>query len=322
MTDTPLTAPPTERTFENALRDNPIFYLMFAVVTGTLAVLYYRALFDLYAAWIVTDSYYSHGFLIPPICLYFVWQKRAELRVAPLQPALSGYMLLAAACLMLLASDSLGLRLFGQLSLLPMIAGLILIFFGRRHLALLWFPIVFLVFMIPIPSSITQSLSLRVKLLATDSAVRLARLFTLPMVRDGSFVHFGDDQFLVGEVCGGLRSLIALIAFGSLMSYISKTRLWARLLILLISGPVAIISNMFRIFGLCVVGYFWGSKIAAGRFHDVSGILIFVVAFALLFAIEAILRRLVPEVPRRPAPAPPHSLSNDDKPRASQREAS
>jgi exosortase len=120
-------------------------------------------------------------------------------------------------------------------------------------------------------------------------------LFTLPMVRDGSFVHFGDDKLLVGEVCGGLRSLIALIAFGAIMSYISKTRVLARLLILLISGPVAIVSNMIRIFGLCVVGYFWGSSIAAGKFHDISGILIFVVAFILLFAFEAVLRRFAPE---------------------------
>jgi exosortase len=296
---------------ENAARSNPLFYLGGAIITTLLAATYAGVFSDLYWAWMATDSYYSHGFLIPPISLFFVWQKRAELRRAPLEPSLAGYALLAPACLLLLASDFLGLRLIGQLSLIPMIAGLILIFFGRRHLALLWFPVVFLLFMIPIPPSITQSISLRVKLLATDSAVRLARLFTLPMVRDGSYVHFGNDQLLVGEVCGGLRSLIALIAFGALMSYISKTRLWARLLILLIAGPVAIVANMLRIFGLCVVAYFHGSQMATGRFHDVSGILIFVVAFVLLFSIEALLRRIAPQLDKASAPTGGHAPQGD-----------
>ncbi len=287
-------SPDGKHTFEADLRRSPLFYVACAAITALLVVLYYRIFRDLHTAWTAVDSYYSHGFIVPPICLYFVWQKRRELMTEPIRSNSIGYVLILSACLMLLASDSLGVRLAGQISLLPMLAGLVLIFFGSRHLALVWFPIVFLAFMIPIPASITQSLSLKIKLLATDSAVRLARLFTLPMVRDGSFVHFGDDKLLVGEVCGGLRSLIALIAFGALMSYISKTRFLARMVILLISGPVAIIANMLRIFGLCVVGYFWGSTIAAGRFHDISGILIFVVAFILLFAIEALLRRLAP----------------------------
>ena len=293
-----LKAPPASSVSSSSLSPSTLFCVGAAIITGLLAVSYAGAFREFYRAWTATDSYYSHGFLIPPICLYFVWQKRAELRAATLEPTLAGFALLAPACLLLLAGDSLGLRLLGQFSMIPMIAGLILVFFGRRHLALLWFPLVFLLFMIPIPPSITQSLSLRIKLLATDSAVRLARLFTLPMVRDGSFVHFGNDQLLVGEVCGGLRSFIALIAFGALISYMSKARLWARLVILLVAGPVAIVSNMLRIFALCVVAYFRGSQFATGRVHDVSGILIFVVAFILLFSFEALLRRIAPQVRR------------------------
>ena len=133
-----------------------------------------------------------------------------------------------------ISSDS---GVFGQLSMIPMLGGLILFLLGRRHARILWFPVAFLIFMVPIPPSLTQSIVLHIKLLATEAAVRLAQLATLPIIRDGSFVHFGDDQLLVGEVCGGLRSLIALLAFGALMCYISKTRLWARILILAVSGP-------------------------------------------------------------------------------------
>jgi len=301
MNPTPVADKEMRPTPDHFLRSNPMFFIAAAVIVGLFVLLYWRAFQGLYLSWRAIDSYYSHGFLIPPVSLYFVWQKREAFRNTPIVPCLWGYPALGVACILLLASDFLGLRVLGQLSLLPMLAGLILVFFGARHLALVWFPLAFLIFMIPIPASITQSLSLQIKLLATESAVRLCRLFTLPMIRDGSFVHFGNDRLLIGEVCGGLRSLIALIAFGALMSYLSKTRLWARLLILVVSGPVAIISNVLRICGLCVVGYYWGSEVAAGHFHDVSGILIFAVAFVLLFAFESFLRRIAPA----PSSGPP-----------------
>jgi exosortase len=108
-------------------------------------------------------------------------------------------------------------------------------------------------------------------------------------------VHFGEDFLLVGEVCGGLRSLIALLALGALMAYISKTHWIARLLLFVAIAPiVAILTNVLRIFSLCVVGYFYGSEVAAGTFHDVSGILIFVVAFVLFLSLEGLLRKLLP----------------------------
>ncbi len=278
----------------DTLRKGQGLYVAGALVIGLFTVLYWRVFQGLYLNWTAVDSYYSHGFLIPPISLYFVWKQRDALLKAPIVPNAWGYVLLVATCLWLLASDFLGLRVFAQVSILPMLAGLILAFFGTRHLQLMWFPLAFLVFMIPIPPSLTQSISLRIKLLATELAVRLAQLVTLPVIRDGSYIRFNHDQLLVGEVCGGLRSLIALLAFGALMSYLSKTRTWARLVILAVSGPIAVVSNITRIFGLCVVGYFWGSGVAAGKFHDISGVLIFVVAFVLLFALESLLRWLAP----------------------------
>lgn len=267
-------------------------WLAFAV----FLVLYSPEFIEIRKGWSMVDSYYSHGFLIPPISGYLLWKMRDKLRALPIEPEpVFGYALLILTGLGLVLADFLSLRVFMQLSMLPMLAALILIFHGKRHLAMVAFPLAFLVFMIPLPQSITQGVSLNIKLLATESAVRLTRLFTFPMVRDGSFVHFGDDKLLVGEVCGGLRSLISLLAFGALMANISKTRLWARILLFVVSGPVAVLSNIFRIFFLCVVGYYWGSGTATGRVHDVSGVLIFAVAFVLFLAFETVLRRIAPE---------------------------
>lgn len=263
-------------------------------IVALLAVCYSRVLAELRGSWDRVDSYYSHGYLIPPVSLYFAWAQRSVLRALPRRPSGWGYVLLGASCAALLAAEGLGLRVVGQLSLLTALAGLVLSLYGARHLRALWFPLVFLLFMVPIPASLTQSVSLHIKLLATEGAVRLARVFTLPIVRDGSFVVFGTDRLLIGEVCGGLRSMIALLALGALMSYMAKVRLWAKWFLLALSAPIAVVSNILRILVLCVVGYLWGSENATGWVHDISGFLIFVAAFTLFFFCERVLHRWAP----------------------------
>lgn len=263
-----------------------------------LVFCYLKTFSQLYTTWLAADSYYLHGFLIPPVSLFFVWRKRQELLAEPVRPSWIGHVMVGIACLMLLVGDLLGLRFACQLSLVVMLAGLIPALWGVRHLAILWFPIAFLLMMIPIPTSIIQSISLNIKLFATEAAVRMARLAFLPIVREGSYVYFGDDHFIIGDVCGGLRSLISLISVGAVVAYISNARPWARLVLLAFSGPIAVLANVARIFLLCVVGYHWGSKTATGTFHDVSGLLIFLVAFILLFSLDSLLRRIAPEKPQ------------------------
>ncbi len=272
-----------------------LFELKDLVVVALLIVLYRNVAYELRAGWTLVDSYYSHGFLIPFISLFFVWRERKNLGALPRKPSVWGYLWVAGAAGMLFVGDFLGFGVLTHMSLLPMITGVLLLTHGAARTRTIWFPIAFLFFMIPIPASITQSLALRLKLLATESAVQLANLFTFPMVREGSYVHFGDDFLLVGEVCGGLRSMIALLALGALMAYISKTRWIARMFLFLIAAPfVAILTNILRIFSLCVVGYFYGSGVAAGTFHDVSGILIFLTAFICFFTLEGLLRKALP----------------------------
>lgn len=222
------------------------------------------------------------------IALYFHEKSRSVSSLA--YPVIIGAMLLT------LVGDFLGFRVFMELAMLPMLLGLCLLTQGNERTRRLWFPLAYLIFMIPIPASLTQSIALKLKLFATQCSVALANLFTLPMLQQGSFIHWstseGPDRLLVGDVCGGLRSLIALLAFGALMAYLSKTKMWGRLVVLALAGPIAVISNIFRIFLLCVVGYFFGSDIAAGKVHDVSGYLIFVVAFILFFGLEHLVRRV------------------------------
>lgn len=286
-------------------RTTPLFEKRYVLVAAALVALYWRSVWEMSVVWSMEDSYYSHGYLVPFISLGIAWLKRKEVMRAPRQGTAWGFAWVAAGLLMLLFGDFLGFRVFGQLSLIPVLTGVFLLFLGTAATKALWFPLAFLVFMVPIPPSLTQSVALHLKLLAAEGAVQLARLMTLPMVREGSFIHFNGDKLLIGEVCGGLRSLISLLAIGALATYFSRTRPWARIFLLVMSVPIAIVSNVVRIFLLCVVGYFYGSETAASpKVHDTSGILIFVVAFVLFFALESWLRRVAPQDPAPDAPPP------------------
>jgi exosortase len=269
-------------------------YLYWAAIAVLLYVFFKQAGLGLYRNFSRPDSYYTHGFIVPLVSAYFVWRDREALRAEKTAPSRWGYLVLLLAVGMALFGDLLGFLIVTELAIPFMAIALILLFLGPRHLRLLWFPLAFLVFMIPVPDSVTASLVLRVKLLAAEGAVQLCHLFFLPMIREGSYIHFGADQLLVGEVCGGLRSMISLLALGAIMSYISQTRTWSRLLILACSGPIAVAANVIRIFFLCVVAYWRGSAFATGWVHDTSGVLIYVVAFVVLFAIEALLRKVAP----------------------------
>ncbi len=271
----------------------------YAVLFLVLGYLYWHASNEMYKVWKLSSSYYTHGFLVPIVSAVLIWQKRDRLAQLERIPALVGYVWIVGACLFLLMGDYLSFRVFSQLSLIPMIVGVCLLFEGTARTRTIWFPIAYLIFMIPIPPSLTQSILFKLKIVAAKSAVLLSNGLGLPMVQDGSRILWstplGIDQLQVGDVCGGLRSLIALLAFGALMAYLSKTQSWAKILLLAVSPFIAVIANVFRIFLLCIVGYFWGSEIAAGTVHDVSGYMIFVVAFAMFFGLEMLLRKYAPQ---------------------------
>ncbi|NUM54713.1 MAG: EpsI family protein [Candidatus Hydrogenedentes bacterium] len=298
MTDvsTPTSAP------RASSRPDATTVMLFAVVALLLVITYWRSCGELYVNWMLVDSYYTHGFLVPFISAYFAWRNRAALLAFSWRSSAWGIVWVAMASLLLVLGDFLGFRVFAHISLVPMLAGVVIAFAGTRLALGLWFPLLFLFFMIPIPPSLTQSIALQLKLMAASCAVWMANAITLPMIRDGSYIYFGTDRLLVGDVCGGLRSLIALLAIGAVAAYICPAKTWARLLILVLAGPIAIVSNIVRIFLLCVVGYFWGSEVAGGWVHDYSGFLIYAVAIALFTAIDIPLRRWAPASPDVGAP--------------------
>jgi exosortase len=240
---------------------------------------------------LAADSYYSHGFLVPLVSAYLIWRKRKRLKeLLPARPCKSGLALLVGGLILHLISTLLKINFGSYFSLLIVLAGLALYLFGKRITRELIFPLTFLIFMIPLPSVIIIAVSFKMKVLAAQTASWTVNLIGIPTTRDGSTIYLPESFLLVGDPCSGLRSLISLLALGTVFTQFISGGLIRKITLFLSSIPIALISNVLRIISLLLVTHIYGERAALGFFHDLSGILVFIFAFIGLIIIMRFLK--------------------------------
>jgi exosortase len=260
-------------------------------VTALLAALYYQILYRLGIHW-YADPDYSHGFLVPLMSAYFVWERREKLRALRVVPSPWGIVLLGGGLLMLVIGSA-GAELYMQrTSIIVVIAGLVLLVLGRKFLRALLFPIAFLFFMVPLPAIIVNAVSFPLQLFAAKTATFCLYNFGIPVLREGNVIVLAGTTLEVAEACSGIRSLQALLALGTVYAYFTQPVMWKRWTLVLLSIPIAIAANAFRVTGTGVLTHYWGVEAAQGFYHTFEGWLIFVVAFALLLGFGLLLSRI------------------------------
>lgn len=239
--------------------------------------------------WFARDSYYSHGILIPFVTGFLIWQKRKEL--AAITPARSpwGIPVIIVGMLIHIVSTLFRIYFTSGFSMLIVFVGLILFFYGSKVLKKILFPIMFLIFMIPVPMVVISNISFKMKLLAARIAALMLNNMGLAAIQEGSIIKMRYTQVVVDDVCSGLRSLISLGALGSIFAYWMDGAMWRRVLLFLSTIPIAIATNVARIIFLASVSEIWGSEYADGFVHDASGFMVFALAFVLLFAMGKVL---------------------------------
>ncbi len=229
------------------------------------------------------DPNYSHGFLIVPVALYFAWERRARLRAAAWQPSLAGLIIVLGSIATLIAG-TLGAELFlTRVSIIGLLAGSVLFVLGRQHLRVLLFPLAFLLLMIPIPSIIFNQITFPLQLLASRFGEWTLQLLSIPVLREGNVIILSNTTLEVAEACSGIRSLVSLLALGLVYGYFSDPRTWIRVAIVMATVPIAIVTNGARVAGTGIAAHYYGPEAALGFFHEFSGWLVFLVAFAILF---------------------------------------
>lgn len=250
---------------------------------GAFGYLYAAVIPDLVADW-DRDPDYSHGFLVPLLSGYFLWERRQTLAQLPCQPSLVGLgiMLLGFAILLL---GNIGAELFlMRMSIVVVLAGLALYNLGWSYFKKMAFPIGFLLFMIPWPAIVLNALTLPLQLLAARLSTVSLQMINLPVYREGNVIFLPHVTLEVVEACSGIRSLVSLLALATVYAYMTQHRFWQRAVLVVSAIPISIIANAFRIWGTGTLAHWYGPQTAEGFYHTFAGWLVFVVAFILLIS--------------------------------------
>jgi exosortase len=240
------------------------------------------------------------------VALYFVWERRHRVQALPLRPTVLGWFVVAAS-LVVLATGLLGAELFlTRISIIGVIIGVILFTGGWQHLRALAFPVGFLLLMIPIPAIIFNQIAFPLQLLASRVGQSSMSALNIPALREGNVIVLANITLEVAEACSGIRSLISLLTLGIVFGYFVDPRGGMRTAIALATIPIAVVANGLRVAGTGIAAHYYGPVAAEGFLHEFSGWLVFVVSFALLFAVQKLLAMLFPlRAPPPPAPRPP-----------------
>ncbi len=284
-----------------------------AAIAAALAVLYANVLAKLGFDW-WTDENYSHGLLVPFVVGFIVWLEFDQLKQAAEKPSvLLGFLLISFAFLMLLGG-TLGAELFTQrISLIVMLAGIVVYFFGARILTALVAPFLLLLLAVPIPQIIFNKIAFPLQIQASQAAVWGIRLFELPTVRKGNVIELlprGATQIValeVVEACSGIRSLMTLVTLALVLAYFTRSKsekiekgrfaflrnfdFWRTVILMFAAVPIAILTNAARVTATGVLTYYYGKQATEGAWHTSSGWLVYMFALALLLGLNVIVKK-------------------------------
>jgi EpsI family protein len=171
------------------------------------------------------------------------------------------------------------------------VVGLVLVLYGRR-IRYLIFPLIILLFIVPLPPYINRMLTFQLKLAASSLATLMLRVSGVSVFQDGNIIDLGVSQLQVVDACSGLRYLIPLLLLALLVGYFFSKGLWRRVGLLFFVIPISVFLNSFRIWVTGILTVNGHGELAENLFHDFTGWLIFMIAGAMLFGITLVLKRI------------------------------
>ncbi len=165
------------------------------------------------------------------------------------------------------------------------LTGIILLTNGVSALKHYLFPVVFLLFMVPIPGFILETLTYSLKESLSQLTVSLLYFLGYPIANIGVIIQIGQYQLLVADACSGLHSLISFIALGLVYLYLNPASRITSIMMILFIVPIALAGNFIRIILMALITYHLGD-IAGNYIHDYMGLLLFFITGGLLITIR------------------------------------
>jgi exosortase B len=257
-----------------------------------LAVMYAPVFHALWETVWQTDEQ-GHGPIILAVAGWLMWQRRSLLAAVAEKPqpaGWSGWLWVGVGLAFYLLGRIQSLVMFQMFSAIPLVTGVLAVTFGWAAVRIAAFPIFFLIFAVPLPGAVVDTLTSPLKQAVSWFAEQILFAVGYPIARTGVILMVGPYQLLVADACAGLNSMFTLEALGLLyMNIVGHTSKLRNVLLAILIIPMSFLANVIRVMTLVLVTYHFGDEAGQGIVHGAAGMLLFIVALFLMLLLDSLL---------------------------------
>jgi len=263
-----------------------------APLAVAVLLMYIPSLVDIFrGVWSTEEQ--AHGPIILAIALWLIYHNWGRMLDASEgdRPASLGWPLLVVSVCVYFLGRSQGIIIFEIGSIITTLMALLLITRGQRALQTLWFPFFFMLFMLPLPGSLVDLLTLPMKTAVSWVVDKVLYAAGYPISRTGVILQIGQYQLLVADACAGLHTLFTLEALGLLyLNLVRHNSLFRNIALAILIVPISFLSNVIRVIVLTLITYHLGDAAGQGFLHGFAGMVLFVSALLLIIGTDSLLR--------------------------------
>jgi len=279
----------------NYMNKRNLFFFLFFVLAFLMAYAPIKALYDSTSQ----REYYSHIVLIPLVSIYLVFQKRKLVFRELRNDRIAGISLLLAGALLYFVGRNVGTGL-NQNDFTAIIALAAVVFlnggfifsYGFRAFKAALFPLLFLIFVIPIPSALMNGFITFLQAGSTEFTNLLFMATGVPFLREGFVFHLPGMSVEVAKECSGIRSSLALLITAILAGHMFLNAWWKKIILAVLIIPITMFKNGIRILILTLMGTYWDPRwLTESSLHRDGGIVFFILALVLMAPILYWLRK-------------------------------
>jgi exosortase len=276
-------------TLAKSVKAPSVYFL--SVFAALVLLCYAPAVKSLMTDW-MTNEDMGHGFFVPLIAGYIVWQQWDEVKAIPIRPNWWGLALVLLGAVQSIVA-TLGVEMFlSRSALIITLTGVVWTLVGTAWLKKLSFPLLLLCFMVPLPALIYNSLTFPLQMLATQIAAATLSLLDIPVLRQGNILQLPSGPLSVVEACSGIRSLLSLTFLSLVYGYFFEKSRNIRIWLLVATIPIAILANSGRVTITGILSMV-RPEFAQGFFHESTGWVIFMLALGILVIFHQALTRSI-----------------------------
>ncbi|MGB4064285.1 MAG: exosortase B [Azonexus sp.] len=270
-------------------QSRPAIAEWFPIFIGLIA-LYVPTWVDLSSTIWATEAQ-AHGPIILSVALWFFWKQRLVIHDMPVAPSKAGWPLFVLGLLLYVIGRSQDILIFEVGSQIIVIASLLLIMRGWAALGAAWFPLFFLLFMIPLPGAFVDALTLPMKMAVSYVAENVLYWVGYPISRTGVILQIGQYKLLVADACAGLQTLFTLEALGLLyLNIVRHDSFFRNVALAILIIPISFTANVIRVMVLTLITYHFGDAAGQGFLHGFAGMVLFITALLIIMGVDSLLQ--------------------------------